>query len=139
MNEEGFIFTIDSILMLIPVFIILATVASISLETPHEAPYYNAQDAMQLLILLGEKSTDTNLMTVAENISRGNINGAKAAAQNDLKPILDSFRMNYNLTYYNNNTGTYETLINRGTMPVDGGISSATRSYGGVTFRLYMW
>ncbi len=139
MNEEGFIFTIDSILMLIPVFIILATVASISLETPQEAPYYNAQDALELLIILGEKPGDTNLMTVAENISQGNINGARVAAQGDLKPLLDSFRMNYNLTYYNNSTGTYETLISRGTMPVNGSISSATRSYGGVTFRLYMW
>ena len=139
MNEEGFIFTVDSILMLIPIFIIVTTVASISLEVPHEAPYYNAQDAMELLILTGEKAGDTNLMTIADNITKGNVAGAKSAAEKDLKPILNSFRMNYNLTYYNNNTKTFETLINNGTMPTNGTVSSATRSYGGITFRLYMW
>ncbi|BAW31251.1 MAG TPA: hypothetical protein PLO64_01720 [Methanothermobacter sp.] len=139
MNDEGFIFTIDSILMLIPIFIIITTIASISLEVPHEAPYYTVQDAMELLVLRGEKPNDTNLMTIAENISAGNINGAKTAAQNDLKPLLDSFRMNYNLTYYNSSSGTYDTLISSGTMPSDRNVYSATRNYGNVIFRLYMW
>jgi len=139
MNEEGFIFTIDSILMLIPVFIIITTVASISLEVPHEAPHYTVEDAMELLVLRGEKPGDTNLITIAGNISAGNINGAKTAAQTDLKPLLDSFRMNYNLTYYNSASGAYETLISKGTMPANGSVYSATRSYGNVTFRLYMW
>ena len=139
MNDEGFIFTIDSILMLIPVFIIVATVANISLEVPHEAPYYTAEDAMELLVLHGEKQNDTNLMTIAENISAGKASGAKAAAQKDLKPLLDSFRMNYNLTYYNSSSGTYDTLISSGTMPSDRNVYSATRNYGNVIFRLYMW
>lgn len=139
MDEKGFVFTMDAVLMLIPIFIIAVTVSGLSLNVPHASPYYASQDAMNTLLLIATNQTDNSLNTIAKNITSGNIAGARNAAGN-LTNILNSYRLNYNLTYYNITTGTFTTLVSNGTMSTaNSTVSSSTRSHYNVIFRLYMW
>lgn len=138
MNEKGFVFTIDSVLMLIPIFIIVATVSGISLNVPHPSPYYAAQDAMNSMLLIADNRTDDGLNTIAIHIRNGNIQAARNSA-NNIRNILNSYNVNYNLTF-NNSAGTFETLISNGTMSTaNGTIATSTRSHYNVTFKLFMW
>jgi hypothetical protein len=141
MDEKGFIFTVDSILMLIPIFIIIATVSGISLDVPHESPYYAAQDAMDSMLLIATNQTDDSLNTIARNITSGNMVAANNSANSKgIKDILNSYKLNYNLTYFDNSTSTFKTLISNDTMSTaNGTISTSTRTHYNVIFRLYMW
>lgn len=139
MNEDGFVFTIDAILMLIPIFIIVAALSGFTLETPNISNYYVAQDAMDTISI--QDDSLGNLNTMAANITdKGNI-----TIPGNVTKILNSFNTyNYNLTFFNFTSGSYLTLVNRTlnnkTMQnTNGTISTATRIYGNVTFKLYMW
>lgn len=141
MNDDGLIFTIDSILMLIPIFIIVATVSGISLNVPHQSPYYAAQDAMDSMLLIATNQTDDSLSTLAMNLESGNMSAANAIANGrNIAGILNSYNQNYNLTYNNSNSGKFDTLVSRGNMgAANGTISTSTRTHNNVIFKLYMW
>lgn len=139
MDEKGFIFTMDAALMLIPIFIIAATVGGLSLNVSHESPYYQSQDVIETLYNIANTPSDISLTSLANNITAGNITAAKSYASNiKFKQILDKSGRNYNLTY-NKTTTTFETLVSKGNMQNAPNAASATRIYNGVTFRLYMW
>lgn len=135
MNEKGFIFTTDAILMILPIIIIIGAISGITFEVPHVAPYYVAQDAMDSLGLIDE--SEGNLNTMASNITLKN----NKSIPKEVKLILNSFNSyKYNLTYYNATNDKFETLDNKSAMSTSlGTISTATRVYGNVTFKLYMW
>lgn len=140
MDEKGFAFTLDAVLMLIPIMIVAATVAGMSLNVPHESPYYQNQDIMETLYNIGTNSSDPSLASIANNITAGNIATAKTTAANSkFKIILDKNARNYNLTYNNTLTGNFEEIISKGNMNTATNVASSTRNYNGVTFRLFTW
>lgn len=140
MDEKGFAFTLDAVLMLIPIMIVAATVAGMSLNVPHESPYYQNQDIMETLYNIGTNSSDASLASIANNITAGNLATAKTTASNSkFRIILDRNARYYNLTYFNTTTNTFDELISRGNMNTATNAASSTRSYNGVTFRLYTW
>ncbi|WP_414468743.1 hypothetical protein [Methanobacterium sp. ACI-7] len=141
MDENGFIFTMDAVLMLIPIFIIAATVSGLSLSVPHESPYYQTEDVMETLYNIGNGPKDVSLYTLANNITNGtSISTVKGYATDPkFKIILDKSGRKYSLTYYNNATGTYDALVNNTNIANLNNIASTTRTYNGVIFRLYMW
>ena len=70
MKEKGFIFTMDAVLALIPVFIILGTLSSISYDAPTFTAVplsREANDALQILMLgadpLANKFLDNDTIT----------------------------------------------------------------------------
>lgn len=134
MDNKGFVFTIDAALMLIPIFIMIAAVSHVNFVVPQESPYYNPQDVMNTLSI----SQNGNLMSIANNISSSNIPNAKNTQ--DLNAVLKSYNSYYNFTYSVDNGKIFNTLVNNGIMSnANGTVSSATRTYGNVVFRLYMW
>ena len=139
MDEGGFIFSVDSILMLIPVFILIATVSGMSLNVPHESPYYQSQDVMETLYNIGENSSTISLSTIANNISSGDVDDAGNMAKTEsFRQILDKSYRNYELGYMDS-SGTFKPLVSKGSMGSSPNIASVTRIYNGVTFKLYMW
>lgn len=138
MDEGGFIFTIDAALMLIPLFIIVATVSGLNLSVPHESPYYQSQDVMETLYNIYGPNT-VSLGTLANNITGGNASGAVTQAQNtQFKEIMDKSGRHYQLIYFDS-SGNPVTLVNNGNMSTSPNVASSTRTYNNVTFRLYMW
>lgn len=133
MNDKGFVFTMDAVLMLIPIIIIAAAVSNISLTVPHESPHYDAQDALDVLYY-----ADTN-RSIVNNLSLGTTQGV-TNANNTIKSlkVLNSFNASYNLTY-SINGGPFITLISNGTITDKSLVSTATRNYGNVTLTLYLW
>lgn len=139
-DEKGFIFTMDAVLMLIPIFIIAATVSGLNLSVPHESPYYQTQDVMETLYNIASNSSDPSLGNIANAINTNNMSKATGlATDHKFTRILDQSGRKYSLTYYNNATGTFDTLVNNTNMQSANNTASATRTYNGVTFRLYMW
>jgi len=134
MNDRGFIFTTDAVLMLIPIFILITALAGFSLHSPPVSNYYIAHDAMDSIAT--QDDYQGNLKTLAYNISNGN-----KTVPNNITRILTSFNgWNYNLTYYNSTTGQFQTLSNKSVMTTNISIiSTAVRVYGNMTFKLYMW
>lgn len=138
MDEKGFIFTIDAVLMLIPIFIIAATVSGLSLSVPHESPYYQAQDVMETLYNIPSSPKDPGLTNIANYIISGNIGNASALANDHrFTNILDKSGRKYSLSYTFNNTSGI--LVSNADMQNANNTASATRTYSGVTFNLYMW
>ncbi len=138
MEDKGLIFSIDAALMLIPIFILIATVSGLNLYVPHESPYYQSQDIMETLYNIGNGPSTVSLATIANNISAGNTVVATTMANNaSFREILDKSFRNYNLTYQSG--GDYITLVNQGSMNNVPNAASVTRTYNNVTFRLYMW
>jgi archaellum component FlaF (FlaF/FlaG flagellin family) len=129
-DDKGFILSMDAVLMLIPIFIIVATVYSINISVPPESPNYKVQDAMSALYY-----ADVN-GTVAQKLASGDISGANTTVKKF--GILSSFKSPYNLTY-SVNGGSFKTLISYGTMTNSSTVVSSTRMYGNVTLKLYMW
>lgn len=128
MDDKGFIFTMDAVLMLIPIFIIAATVSGISLNVPHESPYYSAQDALNTIY-----QSDVN-GTIIKGIQSGNTTKAMIAADY----VLGSYKTPYVLNYtINNGPETRLTPINS-TINFNRTISIAKRQNGNVTLILYM-
>ena len=139
MDEKGFVFTIDAVLMLIPIFIIAATVSGLSLSVPHESPYYQTQDVMETLYNIANTPSDPSLISIANNITAGNVTAANNTAKDPrFKIILDKSGRKYSLNYYNA-SGTSGILVNNSDMLNTNNTASATRIYNGVTFKLYMW
>lgn len=133
MDDKGFIFTADSILMLIPIFIVITAVSHLNMAVPSVSPYYNPQDVMDTLY----NSVNCSLPDMADDITYNPTN-ISAYNSTDLKQVLNSYNCNYNFTYSVN--GNVYTLINKGIMSnAKGTVTSSSRIYDNVTFRLYMW
>ncbi|MGF7117494.1 hypothetical protein [Methanobacterium oryzae] len=131
MDDKGFIFTVDSVLMLIPIFIIIVAVSNINITVPYESPYYNVQDALDTLYY-----SDVNA-SVVNNLSMGNIDAARYAA-NNLK-VFKSFNAPYVLNYTINN-GIEQNLVPlNSTVNSNAVVSCARKKNGNVTLILYMW
>jgi hypothetical protein len=131
MDEDGFIFTIDAVLMLIPIFILVAAVANINLVVSDVSPYYKVQDGMNAFFL-----SDIN-NSVISNATVDNFNNVQGFANKSV--VLKSFKSSYNFTYTLSN-GTTQIISQKVTnINPDATQSSSVRRYGNVTFRLTMW
>ncbi len=128
MDEKGFIFSMDAALMLIPIFIIAATVANVSMDVPHESPYYSAQDALDTIYYSDVNGT----------IFKGISNGTTSDAQKVAGVVLKSFKTPYVLNYTINNGP--ESTLNKSSEVIkpDGIVSIAKRQNGNITLILYM-
>lgn len=137
MDEKGFIISMDAALMLIPIFIIVATVSGMNLSVPHESPYYQSQDVMETLYNIGTNSSSINLATIANNITANTGNATNMAADPKFKNILDKSGRNYKLGYLD--SGGFHELVSNDPMSNPNDIASVTRTYNNVIFKLYMW
>lgn len=130
MDDEGFIFTIDAALMLIPIFILVAAVANVNLVVPNVSPYYKVQDGIDAFFL-----SDIN-NSVISNATINNYTNVQKFANNSI--VLNSFKSSYNFTYTLNN-GTTQIISQKLPANPDAIQSTAVRRYGNVTFRLMLW
>lgn len=150
MNEKGFIFTMDAVLALIPVFIILGTLSTISYDGPTftSVPLAReANDAIQILMLgadpLANKFLDNDI-TTGDPLTM--IEGG----------LDDTLSHSYLLEYDFNKGGGWQFMVgrsNNGTTEVAVSSSLAdapdayaaeriiyhNSTYTNVTFRILVW
>ncbi|MGC9517325.1 MAG: hypothetical protein ACP5C3_06485 [Methanomicrobiales archaeon] len=145
MDNRGIIITSDSIFSLIIIFIILATVTNISANKSGSQldllMTNKAQDTMELMVNYRDVSTNKTIIeTVAtelkiSNNQKSGISNAGKVVGEFLNKTLDS--TNYNLIEVNKLNGTI--IASNADINQAKNISTAIRSYGGYTFRLYLW
>ncbi len=144
MDDNGFIFTLDAVLALIPVFIVLMAVSGVdqgSLILPSQQIRlsHQAQDTLDAMAQYhtSESTLIEEMVMVlkANNNDATGITGAGKLAGAYLDDNLPG--MNYELVELNHLNG--ETIISKGNMDNAPNVAVGTKNYGDYCFKLYVW
>jgi hypothetical protein len=144
MDNKGLIFTLDSVLALIPIFIIIIAVANISdsgliSSTGQVRSFCNAQDTLEIMAT-NQNELHSNVLqnmatVLAENSdSEKGINEAEKIACIYLNKTIGSSK--YNLMEINQ---LNKTIASNGDMKDANDISVGFKSSGNYIFKLYIW
>lgn len=144
MDNKGFIFTVDAVLALIPVFIVLVTVCGVdqgSLILPSQQVRLNHQAQDALDSMSHYNSTQNTLIERMVIVLEKDNNGqagvhaagdlARAYLDNDLRG------MEYKLVELNHLDGA--TIISKGDIDNAQNVAVGSKNYDGYSFKLYMW
>ena len=146
MDNKGLIVSSDAILSLIVIFILFATITNISGDksgsiTQQGVMAKNAQDTMELMASYKNISTNKTVIELMADqlIKSGNEKSGVDSAGQIASLFLDKTLTgsNYNLIEINMLNGT--TIASNADINQADNISSASRSYGEYTFKLYIW
>ena len=140
-DDKGFIFTLDAVLALIPVFIVLTAVSSVdpgSLILPSQQVRISNQAQDTLDAMAQYPNTDNSLLEEMAMALKANDNDASAA-----KEVIQVFMdknlpgMNYELVEINQLKG--DTIISRGDRNTAQNVAVGSKNYGNYSFKLYVW
>lgn len=144
MDNKGLIFTLDAVLALIPIFIIIVSVANISdsgLIYPSQQVHFieNAQDTLEIMST-NQNGLNSNVLQNMANILAANNNSelgiqeaGKLAGFYLNKTIINS---KYSLIETNQ---LNKTIISTGDMKDANNISVGFKSCKNYIFKLYIW
>ncbi len=144
MDNEGFVFTLDAVLALIPVFIVLMAVSGVdqgSLILPSQQIRlsHQAQDALDAMAQYrtSENTLIEEMVMVLEanNNDAAGVDGAGKLASAYLDDNLPE--MNYKLVELNQLDGA--TIISKGDMDNAPNVAVGSKNYGDYSFKLYVW
>lgn len=144
MDNKGFVFTLDAVLALIPVFIVLMAVSGVdqgSLILPSQQIRltHQAQDALDAMAQYrASESTLIEEMVMvlqANNNDAAGVDGAGKLAGAYLDDNLPG--MNYKLVELNQLDGA--TIISKGDMDDAPNVAVGSKNYGDYSFKLYVW
>jgi len=145
MDDKGLIFTIDAALALIPIFIVLTTIASLGddglmFSSQQIRISHDAQDTLETMatykagpegISALQNMTDT--LIVNNNSATGRALAGEVASKYLNNTIKDA---KYNLTEIRQlNT----TIVSNANMASANNTAVGVRNFGDYTFRLYIW
>lgn len=140
-DNKGFIFSLDAVLALIPVFIVLMAVSGVdqgSLVLPSQQIRLSnqAQDTMDAMAQYPsiDKSLIEEMVTVLK-VNNNDADTAKEVVHEFLNRTLPG--RNYKLVELNQLNG--DTIISKGNMDDAQNVAVGSRSYGNYSFRLYVW
>lgn len=139
MDNKGLIFTLDAVLAIIPVFIILTTIAYIGSDfsaTPTQIrESHNAQDVLETMSTYKNSPTDsTTTQNVINALKTKNYDLAEQIACAYLNKTIGNLK--YNFTEVNQlNT----TIAANGNMEKEHNIAIGVKNYDEYTFKLYIW
>lgn len=140
-DDKGFIFTLDAVLALIPIFIVLTAVSSVdpgSLILPSQQIRISNQAQDTLDAMAQYPNTDNSLLEEMAMALKANDNDASAA-----KEVIQVFMdknlpgMNYELVEINQLKG--DTIISRGDRNTAQNVAVGSKNYGNYSFKLYVW
>lgn len=145
MDDKGLIFTIDAALALIPIFIVLTTIASLGddylmFSSQQIRISHDAHDTLETMATYtaGTEGTSTlQDVTVALMTNNNNATGITNAGKIAGKYLNNTLKgTKYNLTEIRQlNT----TLVSNANMASANNTAVAVRNFGDYTFRLYIW
>ena len=139
MDDKGFIFTLDAVLALIPVFIIIMALSSsndgnLILPSQQLRLGHQAQDVMDAM-----SQYRVSESTLLGEISQALVDNDKDAARDLSQAFLDENLpgANYKLVEINQLNGA--AIISNGNMESAQNVAVGTKNYGNHSFRLYVW
>ncbi|HTX60913.1 MAG TPA: hypothetical protein VMC48_01260 [Methanobacterium sp.] len=139
MDDKGFIFTLDAVLALIPVFIIIMALSSsndgnLILPSQQLRLSHQAQDVMDAM-----SQYRVSESTLLGEISQALVDNDKDAARDLSQAFLDENLpgANYKLVEINQLNGA--AIISNGNMESAQNVAVGTKNYGNHSFRLYVW
>lgn len=143
MDNRGFIFTLDAVLALIPIFIVLMTVSSVdqgSLILPSQQIRlsHQAQDTLDSMAQyhVSENTLIKEMVMILEE--NNNTSGAVAAGKLAGAYLDDNLQgMNYKLVELNQLDGA--TITSKGEMDDAPNVAVGSKNYGDYCFKLYVW
>ncbi|MGF7117285.1 hypothetical protein [Methanobacterium oryzae] len=145
MDDKGLIFTIDAALALIPIFIVLTTIASLGDDylTFSSQQIRISHDAQDTLETMATYKQGTDSICVLQNITetlminKNNATGRTLAGTIASKYLNSTIRdAKYNLTEIKQlNT----TIASNANMASANNTAVGVRNFGDYTFRLYIW
>jgi hypothetical protein len=143
MDDKGFIFTLDAVLALIPVFIVLITVSGVSqgnliqpsqqIRIGHQAQ--DTLDAMAQYHTGDETLIEEMVIFLESNNSASGVDAAGKLAGAFLDKTLPG--TNYKLIELNQLNG--KTIISKGDMDKAQNVAVGFKNHGNYTFKLYIW
>ncbi len=139
MDQNGFIFTFDAVLALIPLFLVIITISNLPVSSDSESQVMMCQDAQDYLDVLA--STEINSRNVMDSmvqaLNTGGDSGVEEAG--DLaKPILDDLTANKSYKLLETSQLNRTIIISKGNPDFSPTVASATRNWGNYTFLLYV-
>lgn len=139
MDDKGFIFTLDAVIALIPIFILIMALSSYNdgeliLPTQQLRLGHQAQDTLDAMSQY-QKSDLTIISEISQALKKGDMNKARNLAQNFLEMNLNG--LNYEMVELNQLNGA--TITSTGNMDDAHNVAVGTKSYGNHTFKLYVW
>ena len=140
-DDKGFIFTLDAVLALIPVFIVLTAVSSVdpgSLILPSQQVRISNQAQDTLDAMAQYPNTDNSLLEEMVMVLKANDNDI-SAAKGVIQVFMDKTLpgMNYELVEINQLKG--DTIISRGDRNTAQNVAVGSKNYGNYSFKLYVW
>ena len=143
-DNKGFIFTLDAVLALIPVFIVLMAVSGVdqgNLILPSQQIRLSNQAQDTLDAMAQYPNTDNSLLEEmvmvlkANNNDGAGVNAAKDVVRGFMNKTLPG--RNYKLVELNQLNG--DTIISRGDMDDAQNVAVGLKNYGNYSFKLYVW
>lgn len=145
MDENGFIFTWDAVLALIPIFVVITAIFNVnysSLEDPNRDSHLShmAEDSMNAMASYRQKNGLSLLENISKALSEHNNDGtgideAGKIAGSFLNRTLPG--VSYRLTEENQLNGT--VLTSNTNFEGAENVEVSSRSYGGYIFKLWVW
>lgn len=144
MDNKGFIFTLDAVLALIPVFIVLIAVSNTgqgNLIQPSQQIRisHQAQDTLDAMAQYrtGDETLLEKMVTVlkANNNDASGVDAARKLAGAFLDKTLPG--ANYEFTELNQLNG--KTIISKGNRDKAQNVAVGSKNHGNYSFRLYIW
>ena len=144
MDNKGFIFTLDAVLALIPVFLVLIAVSGASqgnLIQPSQQVRlsHQAQDTLDAMAQYrngGETLLEEIVMVLKSNNNDvSGVDAARKIAGAFLNKTLPG--ANYELIELNQLNG--ETIVSKGVRDKAQNVAVGTKNYGNYCFKLYVW
>ena len=144
MDNKGFIFTLDAVLALIPVFLVIIAVSGASqgnLIQPSQQVRlsHQAQDTLDAMAQYrngGETLLEEIVMVLKSNNNDvSGVDAARKIAGAFLNKTLPG--ANYELIELNQLNG--ETIVSKGVRDKAQNVAVGTKNYGNYCFKLYVW
>jgi len=138
MDEKGLIFTIDTVLALIPVFIIIAAVANVSVSgltysSKQVRHIQDAQDTLEIMTSSNVLQNTASILALNNNSEEGIREAGKIAGPYLNKTLGNS---NYSLMEISE---LNKTIVSSGDIKKANDVSVAFRSSGKYIFKLCVW
>ncbi|MEN6330056.1 MAG: hypothetical protein ABFC91_07185 [Methanobacteriaceae archaeon] len=139
MDEQGFIFTFDAVLALIPLFLIMVIISNLPVSSDPQSQVIISENSQDYLdVLASSQVKDRSILENMVYALKTDQDKGVERARNLAKPVLDNLMgdKSYQLVETSQLNGT--VIISQGNLNSSSRVATATRNCDSYTFVLYV-
>jgi hypothetical protein len=139
MDQNGFIFTFDGVLALIPLFLVIIIISNLPASSDSTLQVTNFQDAQDYLDILA--STEINSRSLMDSMVQALQTDGDSGVEEAgslAKPVLDNLTADKSYQLLETSQLDCAIIISKGNLDSSPAVASATRNWGNYTFILYV-